>query len=376
MSQEWFYTKDGKSKFGPYSPAELKALAKSGVLAATDMVWKQGMTRWTAASTIKGLFGRLTSTPSLVPAPVPQPTPAHAQSADDQSFACPSLDKPKRRWQQRSTAGKIGVIVGSALLGVCMLASGGVALMIIARNASPEERVPEVMASELCTEYSVNRSAPNEKYGRGKTLQITGTYSSHARGDKSAGKHADRIYVLLHGERSDRDRRLDFRHVTSVRCFFDDKHKSEVENLSPGQSITVRGSCDWDEEHTVLNIENCEIVKTEVPKLSAVQLCEECRDKSSAVHEKYSGRMVEVTGTVQRLADGPFPRGEVWIEGAAGRDKFERTSVVCAFEQRQTILEARLTGDQPVTVRGVLRISDRHFGVPGAVHIDKCAFVW
>jgi hypothetical protein len=56
MSQEWFYTKDGRNKIGPISPAELHARAKSGELMLTHMVWKEGMAKWTAASAIKGLF--------------------------------------------------------------------------------------------------------------------------------------------------------------------------------------------------------------------------------------------------------------------------------------------------------------------------------
>jgi len=63
MAQEWFYTNDGKSKFGPVSAAELVALAKTGQIMPATMVWKQGMTEWKAACTIKGLFANPESTP-------------------------------------------------------------------------------------------------------------------------------------------------------------------------------------------------------------------------------------------------------------------------------------------------------------------------
>ncbi len=56
MAQEWFYTTDGKSRIGPISEAGLKALAASGELAPTHMVWKEGMAKWMEASAIKGLF--------------------------------------------------------------------------------------------------------------------------------------------------------------------------------------------------------------------------------------------------------------------------------------------------------------------------------
>jgi len=46
MASEWFYTRDGKSKAGPVASAQLKALARSGQLLPTDMVWKEGMAQW------------------------------------------------------------------------------------------------------------------------------------------------------------------------------------------------------------------------------------------------------------------------------------------------------------------------------------------
>ena len=61
MSQEWFYTKDNKSRLGPVSSQELETLAKSGRLLPTDKVCKQGMTQWVVASTVKGLFSNLES---------------------------------------------------------------------------------------------------------------------------------------------------------------------------------------------------------------------------------------------------------------------------------------------------------------------------
>jgi len=56
MASEWFYTRDGKSKAGPVSSAQLLVLARSGQLLPTDMVWKEGMAQWMPASRIKRLF--------------------------------------------------------------------------------------------------------------------------------------------------------------------------------------------------------------------------------------------------------------------------------------------------------------------------------
>jgi hypothetical protein len=60
MASSWFYTRGGK-KEGPVSSKELKNLADSGQLQPTDYVWKEGMTLWTPATRIKGLFPSLPS---------------------------------------------------------------------------------------------------------------------------------------------------------------------------------------------------------------------------------------------------------------------------------------------------------------------------
>ncbi|MFO0965501.1 MAG: GYF domain-containing protein [Gemmataceae bacterium] len=58
MTQEWYYTKDRKGKFGPVSPIEMRTLLESGRLRPNDMVWKQGMKEWVPVSAIEDvLFG-------------------------------------------------------------------------------------------------------------------------------------------------------------------------------------------------------------------------------------------------------------------------------------------------------------------------------
>ncbi|EIL97930.1 GYF domain-containing protein [Rhodanobacter thiooxydans] len=51
----WWYAK-GDQRQGPYTAAELKALVASGQIAATDMVWKEGLANWVPASSVAGLF--------------------------------------------------------------------------------------------------------------------------------------------------------------------------------------------------------------------------------------------------------------------------------------------------------------------------------
>ncbi len=71
MAQEWFYTRDGKSKHGPVSSTELRMLAKSGQLLPTDMMWREGLTKWIPANKVKDLF----STPQTITTAPPLPVP-------------------------------------------------------------------------------------------------------------------------------------------------------------------------------------------------------------------------------------------------------------------------------------------------------------
>lgn len=55
MAQEWYYAKDG-DRHGPIASKQLKALAASGDLQPTDLVWTEGRNEWKPASAVKGLF--------------------------------------------------------------------------------------------------------------------------------------------------------------------------------------------------------------------------------------------------------------------------------------------------------------------------------
>jgi hypothetical protein len=82
MAAEWFYTKDGKNKSGPLTDAQIQALAKSGQIRPTDMLWKEGMAKWAPASTITGMFPSSSSENEVPwveilaePPPLPNVTP-------------------------------------------------------------------------------------------------------------------------------------------------------------------------------------------------------------------------------------------------------------------------------------------------------------
>src|SRR5580765_5271310 len=52
---EWYYTRN-KEPCGPVNSTQLKELAAQGELLPTDLVWKDGMTEWVSAATLKSLF--------------------------------------------------------------------------------------------------------------------------------------------------------------------------------------------------------------------------------------------------------------------------------------------------------------------------------
>src|SRR5262245_34697346 len=95
MSQEWFYTRDGKNRIGPISTAQLQALARSGELVSTDMVCKAGMTQWMAAGAVKGLFTqvKLAATPNKPLARTTlEPAPSAAAPPDMQHRTAPASE--------------------------------------------------------------------------------------------------------------------------------------------------------------------------------------------------------------------------------------------------------------------------------------------
>jgi GYF domain 2 len=79
MSSHWYYGKMGE-RYGPVSSRQLRELASSGEVELTDLVWKEGMTHWQPAATIKGLLPEPEST---LPGPPPLPTAASATPSSE-----------------------------------------------------------------------------------------------------------------------------------------------------------------------------------------------------------------------------------------------------------------------------------------------------
>lgn len=53
---DWFVTRDGVKKAGPFSGSQLQRLVATGQLLPTDRLWKKGLPKWVLANEINGLF--------------------------------------------------------------------------------------------------------------------------------------------------------------------------------------------------------------------------------------------------------------------------------------------------------------------------------
>jgi hypothetical protein len=103
MADEWYYAKGGE-KTGPVTHAELLALARSGGLARSDVVWSEGMPQWAEAGSVDGLFTATVGPPPLHERGGTSPRP---WSDDERSAPNP------RRWLG---LGGAGCACGFALL--------------------------------------------------------------------------------------------------------------------------------------------------------------------------------------------------------------------------------------------------------------------
>jgi hypothetical protein len=73
---EWYYTRN-KEPCGPVNSTQLKELAAQGELLPTDLVWKDGMSEWVSAATLKSLFAEA-GAPTPVTHAAPAPVARHA----------------------------------------------------------------------------------------------------------------------------------------------------------------------------------------------------------------------------------------------------------------------------------------------------------
>lgn len=70
MSGEWYYSWSGTDYQGPVTLEQLRGLVREGKLAASHLVWREGMPRWVAAGGLQQLFP-FEPPPQMVEAPEP-----------------------------------------------------------------------------------------------------------------------------------------------------------------------------------------------------------------------------------------------------------------------------------------------------------------
>jgi hypothetical protein len=91
---QWYYSREGQ-QLGPVAWEELYRLASSGQIAATDLVWREGMPNWAEARTIPNLLAA-PATPA--PSDQPQVQPVYAQPLTPMNYygpSAPSGPRPK-----------------------------------------------------------------------------------------------------------------------------------------------------------------------------------------------------------------------------------------------------------------------------------------
>jgi hypothetical protein len=146
MAELWYYTSEGK-RMEPVTAGELRHLAEAGFLQPTDLVWKEGMANWAAASSIKGLFA---TTPPPAPPPRAEPEttfepaprtrppieelPRRRRAIEDDDDE--DDDRPRRR-RRRASRGNGGLVIGLIIGGgVLVLLLVGVIVFIATRSGS------------------------------------------------------------------------------------------------------------------------------------------------------------------------------------------------------------------------------------------------
>lgn len=130
MAAEWYYSKE-EEQFGPVSTDELKALAESGELLPTDLIWKEGVAEWTPAGKSKGLFP---STPAVSPVKKAPPPLVKATVAGNEAVA----DKLGSRWSSHKLQ-ILGIGLGVAVL-LTLIIPSLLASVFSSTNAANGER--------------------------------------------------------------------------------------------------------------------------------------------------------------------------------------------------------------------------------------------
>lgn len=148
MAEQWYVGRQGNRE-GPMSSADLRRLAATGLLAPSDLVWRDGMTDWVAAGSIRGLFA--VAEPSLVPG-VPANPYASPAAADLQPVGQDEPGGPLRYadwWPRVGAALLDGIFLG--LMGCIPGLIIGLGFAVLAGN-DPDAQAAASLAAQLCSQ--------------------------------------------------------------------------------------------------------------------------------------------------------------------------------------------------------------------------------
>ncbi len=136
MPTNWFYSHGDGNQVGPVSTAQLKALAASGQLRPSDLVWREGMANWVQASQSKGIF------PEASIGSVSPLSPRQAQPLSPPPSHADFVGGPVEKHAGVSTRTKIILAISSVPLIIVMLCCGLGAVLDFA--AQPQKPVDPV----------------------------------------------------------------------------------------------------------------------------------------------------------------------------------------------------------------------------------------
>lgn len=169
MAQEWFYAKDGE-RHGPISSQQLKELAATGELLATDLVWTDGRDEWKPASKIKGLFPEEPVPPPVVSARIVRETQSTKVPPPRTSVQQPSAKSSGLSGQQKTM---LSILGGGSLLMFLCCGGCGVLGMIGSLFDSPDQ-----VSNFNATDDIVMQGASSSEHDSTETNDDDGTGNS------------------------------------------------------------------------------------------------------------------------------------------------------------------------------------------------------
>jgi hypothetical protein len=247
MAQDWYYSQNGQ-RHGPVTGADLKQLAVSGKLQPTDHVWKEGMDRWAAARSVKGLFpaGDAPVVTMAPPPPLParkSPPPAEVLEVADAEPAHPMAERPARAdgllgraagfWRRSNTRTRAGIIAGAGAV-LVLLVLVPVLLLTGGKSSSgggspPSNDEPATDISQLVADYQADQKSADAKY-KGRVKKYSGVMAVYE------GRRDEGALVILRATVTDR--------VPAVYAYFTEESRKQVSKMKPGATLAFRGRCE------------------------------------------------------------------------------------------------------------------------------------